>query len=287
MSEATRQRLLQRLAHLPDAARRVEGYYEPVCAWIAGLARAPAPRPRTVFVSGPQGCGKSTLCALAVEALAADGLRAVAVSIDDFYLTHEAQRALAAAHRGNPFLEFRGYPGTHDVGLGERVIASLANDRGAGVRVPAYDKSAHDGRGDRAPASRWRVERGPFDVVLVEGWMLGFAPVAERALPDARMAPANAALAGYARWHALADALVHLAMGEPAYVVRWRVDAERARREAGAPGLSDEAARDYVTRFVPAYAAWVPGLRAAPPVRGPRLAVTLGEDRHPTAIAAR
>ena len=117
--------------------------------------------------------------------------------------------------------------------------------------------------------------------------MLGFAPVADEALPDARMAPANAALAAYGGWHARADALVHLAMGDPSYVVRWRVDAERARRETGAPALSDEAARDYVTRFVPAYAVWVPGLRAAPPVRGPRLAITLGEDRHPTAIEAR
>ena len=45
MSEATRRRLLQQLAPLPDAARRVDGYYEPVCAWIAGLARAPSPRP--------------------------------------------------------------------------------------------------------------------------------------------------------------------------------------------------------------------------------------------------
>jgi pantothenate kinase-related protein Tda10 len=68
-------------------------------------------------------------------------------------------------------------------------------------------------------------------------------------------------------------------MADAQSVVRWRVDAERARRGGGAPGLSDEAARDYVMRFVPAYAAWVEPMRATPPVRGPRLTVVLGDNR--------
>lgn len=264
-----------------DGAR--EGYYLTVCAWLAEQAREGR---RVVAINGPQGAGKSTLCAAAVAALGAAGLRAVTVSIDDFYLPHEAQRRLAAEHPGNPFLEHRGYPGTHDLALGAATLDALRSDDGRGVRVPAYDKSAHGGRGDRLPESRWPVARGPFDAVLVEGWMLGFAPVAPTALPDPRMAPCNAALAGYAGWIARCEALVHLVMADPGSVVRWRVEAEQARRAAGAAGLSDEAARDYVERFVPAYATWVGPMRASPPVVGPRLTVTLDERRSPQAIVA-
>ena len=262
-------------ARLPDE-------HHPVVAWLAELAtRADI---RVVAVSGPQGAGKSTVCARAVETLRARGLRAVTVSIDDFYLTHDAQRALAARFEGNRYLEHRGYPGTHDVALGRDVIAGLCEDRGAGVAVPVYDKSTHEGRGDRLPRERWRIERGPFDLVLVEGWMLGFVPVEASALPDPALEPANAALVAYSAWHALADAMALMVMADPSYVLRWRVDAERARRAAGAPGLTDAEALDYVLRFLPAYATWVPAMRANPPVRGPSRVVTLGEDRAPIAV---
>jgi D-glycerate 3-kinase len=44
-----------------------------------------------------------------------------------------------------------------------------------------YDKSAYSGRGDRAPPSAWPSVKGPVEVVLFEGWMSGFAPLAEDA----------------------------------------------------------------------------------------------------------
>lgn len=273
------QRLRALCAHLPDGSRRIALRELPVCAWLAERCRRGDAR--VVAVNGPQGAGKSTLCATAVEALAALGLRAVAVSIDDFYLTHDAQRALAAQHPGNRYLEHRGYPGTHDVALGAAVLDALRGDGGRGVRVPVYDKSAHGGRGDRAPEAQWRTVTGPFDLVLVEGWMLGFTPAPDPSLSDAALAPANDALRAYDLWNVRCDAMVHLVMADPTSVIRWRVDAERARRLAGAPGLTDDEARDYVMRFVPAYGVWVPGLRAGGGVRGPRLTLTLGDDRLP------
>ena len=84
-----------------------------------------------------------------VEAMGAFGHPALAISIDDFYLTHLEQRALAAAHPENPYLEHRGYPGTHDVGLGTAVLRALRASADP-VEIPRYDKSAHAGRGDRA-----------------------------------------------------------------------------------------------------------------------------------------
>ncbi len=276
--DALRQRLEVLLRADPDRDRRIARRELPVCAWLD--ARHQRRDARVVAVNGPQGSGKSTLCALAVEALGAVGVRAVTVSIDDFYLPFADQRALAASYPGDPFLEHRGYPGTHDVTLGAAVIDALRDDRGEGVRVPVYDKAAYGGRGDRGG---WRTVRGPFDLVLVEGWMLGFAPVPMEALAHPGLAAANALLGAYSAWNARCDALVHLVMADPNSVVDWRIDAERARRAAGAPGLTDAEARDYVERFLPAYATWVGPLLENPAVVGPRLVLTLGDDRLPIA----
>ncbi len=232
-------------------------------------------------MSGPQGAGKSTLVEAAVTLLAIRGLRAVAVSVDDFYLTYLAQRAVAERYVGNRAMEYRGYPGTHDVAMGTAVLDALRSGDTGTVEVPTYDKGAHRGRGDRSPRDRWRRVDIPVDVVLLEGWMLGFEPVAEVAVCPPGLAPANAALREYSAWHEKLDALLHLDMADPSYVVAWRVDAERARRDRGAAGLSDDEARDYVERFLPAYALWVPGLRERPPVRGPTLRLVLGQNRLP------
>ena len=104
--------------------------------------------PFVLGIQGPQGCGKSTLAAALVDALADIGHPGVALSIDDFYLTRAEQVALAGRHPGNPYMEHRGYPGTHDVPLGSRMLAALVG-LGAGetLRLPIYDKSAHGGRG--------------------------------------------------------------------------------------------------------------------------------------------
>jgi len=72
---------------------------------------------------------------------------------------------------------------THDLDLGRRTLEALRDlNQGAspGVRVPQYDKSAHEGRGDRAEESSWPVVEAPLDVVLFEGWMLGFSPIPDQ-----------------------------------------------------------------------------------------------------------
>ena len=216
-----------------------------------------ARRPLVVGLQAPQGAGKTTIGTRLLAALPELGFRGASVSVDDFYLTRAEQLALAAAHLGNPYLEHRGYPGTHDVDLGERTLAAL-RDLGAGrsTRVPVYDKSQHGGRGDRAPESDWRDVTGPLDLVIVEGWMLGFEPVPESQLPDPRLAFPNRALAHYDRWHRHLDAFIVLRPLDWNYVVRWRVEAEENMKAQGKPGLSREAIEDYVRRFLPAYAVW-------------------------------
>lgn len=239
----------------------------------AVLAWALEHRARVVGVSGPQGGGKSTLAAALVAEAAGRGLSAVTLSVDDVYLPHAAQRAVAASHRGNRAMEHRGYPGTHDVALGVQVLDALR--RPGRVRLPRYDKSAYGGRGDRAPGSTWPEVEAPVDLVVFEGWMLGFRPAP--AVPP-ELEPANRALAAYAAWTARLDVLVLLRAPAFAWVRAWRVDAEAARRAAGAPGLTDAEARDYIDRFEPAYAAWAEPLWREG-IGRPTLRVTLREDR--------
>jgi D-glycerate 3-kinase len=251
----------------------VDTFHLPVATWLLG-GLTPG-TPRIVGVNGPQGAGKSTLCAALVRGLGAVGVRTIALSVDDLYLPHADQRALAAAHPGDRTLELRGYPGTHDVALGEATLRSLR--AGARTRLPAYDKSAFAGRGDRVPEARWRVEEGACDLVLFEGWMLGFAPVPE---PPPELAASNALLGRYAAWHAHLDATILLLPPSLPQIVEWRVDSERARRERGEGALSGAEARDYAERFLPAYRAWLPGLHRAPPGRA-ALSIQLGPDRLP------
>ncbi|WFD25522.1 glycerate 3-kinase [Malassezia nana] len=130
------------------------------------------PRPLMVGLQGPQGSGKSYTCARVAERLAQDAqpLRMAVFSLDDLYLPHAELQALAEAHPQYALLQGRGQPGTHDVVLGTRILQSLRrNER---VSVPLYDKSAHDGEGDRAPMLR--ALPYPLDIVLFEGWCLGF-----------------------------------------------------------------------------------------------------------------
>jgi D-glycerate 3-kinase len=267
----------------PDLAAR---YQAPLAAWCAlRLARRTQSRCWVLGIQGPQGCGKSTLAAGLVEALGRMGLRAATVSIDDFYLTHREQQALAARHPGNPYLLYRGYPGTHDVDLGARVIESvIALGPGDEAVLPAYDKSAQAGRGDRAPEAGWRRVVGPLDALIVEGWMLGFTPVDPEALAPS-LRPPNALLADYAAWTRALDAFVRLDVASLETIVTWRVDAERARRARGAVALDEKDARDYAERFLPAYRVYLPGLRTRPPCVDVR-EIALGEDRMPLASHA-
>jgi D-glycerate 3-kinase len=240
-----------------------------------------------IGVQAPQGAGKTTLVSHLLAQLPELGLRATGVSIDDFYLTREEQLRLAAAHPGNPYLEHRGYPGTHDVELGVATLTALRNLGSSGgadshrAHIPVYDKSLHGGRGDRTPESAWREVAAPIDIVFVEGWMLGFSPLPDDRIDDPFLIEPNRALAAYDRWHRLLDAFVVLRAVDPRFVLRWRVEAEEAMRASGRPGLDRAAIEDYIRRFLPAYAHYGGAPENIPSDR--TLSVWLDERRRPSA----
>ncbi len=220
-------------------------------------------RPVVVGLSGAQGSGKSTMAARLVERLGATGLRAAAVSLDDFYLLRAERAALAQAV--HPLLATRGVPGTHDVALAGATIDALLGD-GQGddraIPVPRFDKT----RDDRAPQHAWPRHAGPLDAVLLEGWCVGARPMPEAGLAHpinalerdedrdgAWRRHVNAALRSeYGRlWNRL-DLLVLLRAPGFEHVHAWRTQQERglAWSPDGAAAMMDEAG---IRRFVAHY----------------------------------
>lgn len=139
-----------------------------------------ATSPLFVAVQGPQGSGKTYLTARLQEDLNSKphSLSVVVLSIDDLYLPHDQLVAVAKAYPDNRLLQGRGQPGTHDVKLGADILARLKrmnepSHQDSLIHIPRFDKSLFGGEGDRVDGT---AVKGPVDVVVLEGWCVGFYP---------------------------------------------------------------------------------------------------------------
>ncbi|MDQ4091580.1 MAG: hypothetical protein M3163_14980 [Actinomycetota bacterium] len=187
-----------------------------------------AARPRVFAVSGPIGAGKSTIAGAVSRSLANVGLHAVAVSMDDFYLSRaERQR------RGIPW---RAAPGSHDLELMVRTLAAV-QEGAAPLVVPRFDMS----RDDRSPDETFG--EAP-DVVVFEGWILGYGREGyDRIFP-------------YLDWHLHLDVAKDVAR-------RRRFDREtKLREETGGAFTPEEMQRFWDEVLGPGIDAWVPACAA-------------------------
>ena len=165
---------------LPESFRRTA---ELVCEPLAARAhrrRIDRKRPAILGLCGAQGSGKTTIAKYTAHLLEARGMRAVALSLDDFYLSRDARRRLA--EDVHPLLAVRGPPGTHDVTLAGAVIDQLRSK--GKVTLPRFDKATDT----RAPRGAWETVASPVDVILLEGWCVGAVSQGEAALVE----PVNA-----------------------------------------------------------------------------------------------
>lgn len=138
--------------------------------------------PLLVGLSGLQGIGKSTITALLAEGLQQHGFMTKVISIDDFYKTFEERQELQAQHPANALLKTRGQPGTHDLALATAWIKQFKGSDGesaygvadSGLLWPSFDKSAGNGRGDRAYTHVPGCKSRHLACVILEGWCVGF-----------------------------------------------------------------------------------------------------------------
>ncbi|KAJ3217426.1 hypothetical protein HDU67_008009 [Dinochytrium kinnereticum] len=220
------------------------------------------------------------------------------MSLDDFYLPREDQLAIATTHAGDDLLQFRGNPGTHDLGLMVEVLKALKENRvGGRVDIPKYIKSMHAGLGDRAGRGEWSEVSLPVSVVLFEGWCVGFRPldlspsndklqelvVASPPTSPLRMHPVNHLIRLQKNLETLTstlrpflDALIHLCPPSlndlQLWVHRWRGQQEdELRKRVGVENaMSEGQVREFVDRFLPAYLVGMPRLLEEEDERGDR-----------------
>lgn len=192
--------------------------------------------------------------------------------------------ALGRAHPTYSLLQGRGQPGTHDVQVGERILRAFRTDANDTVSLPVYDKSAHGGAGDRRAV--WKCVNRPVDVVLFEGWCLGFRSLSETELAqmyeegksrfsemreeDAKdraeftacgldeLRFVNEQLQGWEQiWYPLLDVFVQFVPvaqdgASPwSLIYPWRLEAEhKMKRTNGGRGMTDEQVYAFVKRYV-------------------------------------
>jgi len=209
--------------HVPLALRLAERVRSHGTRMIVGLC-------------GAQGSGKSTTARVLTHLLAEQGLSALALSIDDFYLTREQRMALS--HRVHPLLSTRGVPGTHDVPL---ALATLQSLRAASpTLLPRFDKATDE----RLPRQSWPTVQTPCDLIILEGWCVGARPQPAAALqspvnsleqdfdPDLKWRGyVNDTLAHeYQQLFSMLDMLILLAAPSFDVVYGWRLEQEQQLR---------------------------------------------------------
>jgi D-glycerate 3-kinase len=240
---------------LPDSFRATATRICEPLADLAAEARAAKGATAVIGLCGAQGSGKTTIARATRTLLAARGLSAVVLSLDDLYLPKETRERLAA--EVHPLLATRGPPGTHDVALGLQVLAAL--EQPGEVALPRFDKA----QDTRRPREDWPRIAASVDVVLFEGWCVGARPQPPEALaepvnalereedPDGRWRSfVNTALAGaYPPLFEAMDRLVLLQAPGFEVVAGWRAEQEDKLRARSGAGLAPAE----IARFVAHY----------------------------------
>lgn len=247
----------------------------------------PSDKPLFVGFNGVQGVGKTTLVSQLLEILTnVHRLKVVVLSIDDLYLTHADQVSLASRFKENPLLQHRGVPGTHDLELAKIVVLeSLLH--GKATKIPIYDKALFNGQGDRLPESQWQTSEPNPDVILLEGWCVGF-----QAIPDSDVVSLssqtkydaqvllqmNEVLKDYKELFGKFDAMVHISALDPKNVYRWRQQQELELHRVKGKGMTPEQVNKFVDGYWPAYVLYTDGVGQGLK-EGALLKITVGDQR--------
>jgi D-glycerate 3-kinase len=133
-----------------------------------------------------------------------------------------------------------------------------------------------NGHGDRVPSSQWTSAEPPFDIILFEGWCVGFQAISPDKVAEKRSASThpgtlsqhplehlqyvNEKLEGYSQIWDRFDALVWLNARDISFVYAWRLQQEHAMRAALGRGMTDDQVKGFVDGYMPAYELYIDGL---------------------------
>ena len=239
-------------------------------------------RPVVLGITGLQGSGKSTWASSIVDNLQTKhGLRAISVSLDDFYRTHDNLVKLRNDNPDNKLFRTRGHPGTHDEALARDFFDSFRKGSRE-VRIPVFDKSQFNGEGDRTPESIWPTVSSSVDVVVFEGWCVGFQPISSEEIVQRRETAATKSVGDSASEpiHTLArhelehiqqvnehltrycatfmgaehfDFFVQLDTDRLTNVYTWRKQQEHALIQSKGTGMTDDEVSAFIQGYMPAY----------------------------------
>lgn len=228
-------------------------------------------RPFVQGVLGGQGTGKTTMCRVLSLILKQLGYRTLNLSLDDLYKMYNERLALK---QQDPRLIWRGPPGTHDVEMGITVLEQIRQCKNP-VAVPRFDKSLHQGAGDRTDPEI--VEN--VDIVLFEGWFVGVRPISPEVF-DTTPPPIlsekdkvfardmNNQLHSYLPLWDKLDSLILLYPKDYRLSLEWRKQAERQMIATGKSGMSEEEVEQFVNYF---WCSLHPELFIQPLVKSPQL----------------
>ncbi|TFK74004.1 P-loop containing nucleoside triphosphate hydrolase protein [Pluteus cervinus] len=260
---------------------------------LSQLPLRPSLGPLFVAIQGPQGSGKSYSTELAQKALTTQHhLRVASLSLDDLYLPHKKLRALASAHPQNVLWRGRGLPGTHDTSLATEILTRMRD--GVPTELPRFDKSLHGGEGDRLPMDGTGPNiHPPLDVVIVEGWCMGFRSIPSDVLnkkwannwadectnlklntelfrkEDVKVV--NQSLRGYDHLWDFFHTFIQLKPVSPegsvsqySLIYKWRLEQEHyMKARNGGRGMSDQEVKLFVDRYIPGYVFFGEGVTEA------------------------
>lgn len=252
----------------------VDKVVEVIIPFLEAKLKTNHAKPIVVGIEGPQGSGK-TYASLKIKNILSDIYKTcniIQFSMDDFYLTYEQQLEVNSKFSTNLLLQGRGLPGTHDVSLLNNVFSHLiANDSSRyPIPIPIYDKSAHNGKGDRSTESQ--IINKPVDIIIFEGWFNGYVPISDNeilikkwnsirkkyspkfnSIDNDSIIEINENLENYQKIWNMFNIFICIKTDNIDNVYKWRIQQEHELIHIKGNGMSDLDVEKFVDKYMPIY----------------------------------